>query len=201
MERIILASQSPRRRELLTEMGAVFTAIPSNYDEHLDDARSIEEVAIELSLGKAMDVALNHPDAYVIGSDTIVGIDNRQLGKAETVEEARAMHMGLVGRQSVVTTGLAVVHLSKGIEITDVDTAQVFFKPDSADIAKLREEYLASDDWRDKAGAYSVQKLYGSLIERVEGDFTTIVGLPSTHLAGILNDLGFEDVQPVVIEP
>lgn len=86
MEKIILASQSPRRQELLGKMGVQFTTIPSSYDEHLDESRNIEDVAIELSLGKALDVAKNHPDAYVIGSDTIVGIDGKQLGKAETIK-------------------------------------------------------------------------------------------------------------------
>lgn len=201
MEKVILASQSPRRRELLGKMGVEFTTIPSNYDEHLDDSRNIEDVAIELSLGKALDVAKNHPDAYVIGSDTIVGIDDKQLGKAETIEEAREMHMSLVGRQSVVTTGLAIVHLQKGIELTGSDTAKIYFKPDSKEIEALREAYLASDDWRDKAGAYSVQKLYGTLIERVEGNFTTIVGFPTVLAADMLTSIGFENVEPVSINP
>lgn len=82
VKRLILASESPRRKELLKQMGAVFEAITSNYDERLDDERSVDEVVCELALGKAEAVAKQYPDAFVIGSDTVVVLDGRQLGKS-----------------------------------------------------------------------------------------------------------------------
>lgn len=192
MNTIILASQSPRRKQLLAAMGVQFQTIPSNYDEQLDDTRDIEAVAIELSLGKANDVATHYPDDYVIGSDTIVGVDGKQLGKAATIDEAREMLQMLAGKRSVVTTGLAVVNRRKGIVLTTTDTVGVYFKPESDEIARLREEYLLSGDWTDKAGAYGIQTIYGTLIDRIDGDYDTIVGLPTKPLAAMLNSLGVD---------
>ncbi len=200
MREIILASQSPRRKELLTKMGVEFATIPSTYDEHLDDSRDVESVAIELSVGKAENVAASHPDAFVIGSDTIVGIDGRQLGKAGGIDEARVMLRSLAGKVSTVTTGLAIVCVDENIKMTDVDTVKVWFKPESDEVTKLREEYLASGDWKDKAGAYGVQTVYGILVEKVEGDLATVVGLPTLPLAKMLNDLGFESACTVAIQ-
>ncbi|MDB5166007.1 MAG: Septum formation protein Maf, partial [Candidatus Saccharibacteria bacterium] len=91
MSRLILASQSPRRKELLAAMGLEFDIIPSTYDEKLDDARSPEEVAIELGLGKALQVAADYPDSFVIGSDTIVTVDGKQLEKPRDKADAYAM--------------------------------------------------------------------------------------------------------------
>lgn len=190
MERIILASQSPRRRELLGKLGVEFDVVPSNYDEQLDDSRDIEEVAIELGLGKAEDVAKKYPDAYVIGSDTIVGIDGRQLAKAADTEEARQMLLALAGRESVVTTSIVLLNLNKGVRLTDADTAKIYFKPDNDEVTHLREEYLASGDWKDKAGAYGIQSGAGPLIDHIEGDYDSIVGLPTKKLAAMLNGLG-----------
>src|SRR4051794_8545283 len=96
--RIILASQSPRRRELLAGMGVEFDVIPSKFDEKLDDGRPADEVAVELAYGKAEDVARDHPDCIVIGSDTIVTIDGKQLGKPLGAADAKRMIRNLSGR-------------------------------------------------------------------------------------------------------
>jgi septum formation protein len=190
MTRIILASQSPRRKELLDKMGLTFTTIPSNYEEHLDESRSAEDVAKELALGKALDVAASHPDAYVIGSDTIVAIGGRQMEKPVNIEDAREMLTALASHKSTVSTGLAVVNLANNVQIADVDTARVFFKPDSIEVSELRETYLASNDWKDKAGGYGIQSGAAVLIERIEGNYDTIVGLPTIKLSKILGSLG-----------
>jgi septum formation protein len=107
--KIILASQSPRRKELLEKIDRVFTVEPSHYDEQLDVTRPTEEVARELALGKARDVARRFPEAIVIGADTIVEIDGEQLGKPHDEEEAVAMLRRLRGRSHHVVTGVAVV--------------------------------------------------------------------------------------------
>lgn len=190
MTRIILASQSPRRRELLTKMGVDFEVQPSNYDEHLDETRDVKAVAMELALGKAEDVAKSNPDAFVIGSDTIVAIDGRQLGKAVDVDEARDMLVALAGRESAVCTGVALVNHARAIKLVDADVAKVYFKPDSKEVVRLREDYLASNDWRDKAGAYGIQSGAAPLIDKIEGDYDTIVGLSTRILADMLSQVG-----------
>ncbi len=190
MSQIILASQSPRRVELLTKMGVLFTAIPSNYDEKLDESRSAEEVAVELALGKANDVSVRYPDAFVIGSDTVVALNGRQMEKPKDIDDAREMLTALAGHKSTVSTGVAIVRADEHIEQSQVATTTVYFKPDSPEVIKLREEYLASGDWKDKAGGYGVQSGAAILIERIDGDYDTIVGLPTSLLSKMLNNLG-----------
>jgi septum formation protein len=190
MSQIILASQSPRRVELLTKMGVLFTAIPSNYDEKLDESRSAEEVAVELALGKANDVSVRYPDAFVIGSDTVVALNGRQMEKPKDIDDAREMLTALAGHKSTVSTGVAIVRADGRIEQSQVATTTVYFKPDSPEVIKLREEYLASGDWKDKAGGYGVQSGAAILIERIDGDFDTIVGLPTSLLSKMLNNVG-----------
>ncbi len=201
MERIVLASQSPRRLRLLSEMGVDFTVQPSSYDERLDESRSAEEVAMELSLGKAKDVAQSNPDAYVIGSDTIVGINGRQMEKPRDIDEARAMLLALAGHESTVSTGVAIVNLSTGTELVGVATTKVYFKEDGPEVQQLREQYLATEDWRDKAGGYGIQSGAATLIDRIEGDYDTVVGLPTRLLAQKLQELGIDASRVVEASP
>ncbi len=201
MINIILASQSPRRRELMTAMGLEFTVIPSNFDEHLDHNRSAEEVAKELALGKAEDVAKDHPDAYVIGSDTIPSVNGRQLEKAIDLDDAREMLVALSGNETTLSTGVALINKSLGVQLVDVATTKVFFKPDNEEISALREAYLATGDWKDKAGAYGIQSGAAALIDRIEGDYDTIVGLPTRLLAKMLNDQGIEAQRVIKTSP
>ncbi len=200
MREIILASQSPRRLYLLKAMGLEFTVQPSNYDEKLDQNRPMSEVAMELALGKALDVAREHPDAVVIGSDTIVGVDGRQLEKPVDADEARYMLKSYMDKRSEVTTGLAVVCLSESLQIVSHDTAYVYFKSDSPEVDKLREAYIASENWRDKAGGYGFQLVRNTLIDHTEGSEDTIIGLPTKLLAEQLTSLGIP-THPVVVDP
>jgi septum formation protein len=199
MSEIILASQSPRRKKLLGEMGVSFTVLPSHFDEQLDESRDAEVVAKELALGKARDVAREHTDAIVIGSDTIVAVNGRQMEKPLHLENARELLLALAGNESTVSTGVAVVHMAAGIERVDVATTKVFFKRESDEVAELREQYLATGDWHDKAGGYGIQSGASVLIESIEGDYDTVVGLPTRLLAAILNDVGI-DANAVVEE-
>ena len=197
MSEIILASSSPRRKDLLTRMGVDFTVIASDIPEPIDQSRDPRENAKELSLAKAKHIAEQYPDAYVIGSDTIVAVDGVQMAKAESVEEARAMLIDLSKHPSSVVTGIAVVHKNQNIELVDVEVSDVYFKTDSPEVSDLREVYLASRDWEDKAGAYGIQSGAHTLINHISGHYDTIVGLPTTTLAQFLGEFGIS-AQPVI---
>jgi septum formation protein len=190
MHSIVLASQSPRRIELLTKMGVKFISVPSNYEERLDESIGADEVAIRLALGKANDVSVKYPDAYVIGSDTVVAVNGRQMEKPKDIADAREMLQALAGHESSVSTGVAIVNEDKSVRECEVDTTKVYFKPDSTEVKALREAYLASGDWKDKAGGYGIQSGAATLIERIDGDYDTVVGLPIKVLDGMLVRLG-----------
>ena len=185
--KIILASQSPRRNDLLAQMGVEFEVVPSNYDEKLDDSRSPEEVAMELALGKAMDVAQNYPDCIVIGSDTIVTVDGRQLEKPIDDEDAHEMLQLLADKSADVSTGLAVVCLASNVKLAGADTARVFFKPYNGPAVKA---YIATGNTKDMAGAFGIQNGAAPLISYMSGNYDTIVGLPTILLQQYLESLG-----------
>ena len=178
MKTIILASQSPRRKDLLTQMGVTFETVPSNFEEHLDSSRNPQEVAIELGLGKAQDVAKHHPNAFVIGSDTIVTVNGLQLGKATDIHEARRMLRQLSGTHNEVTTSVVLLHAASSLKLTGSDTTRVYFRPYNP---QAIEAYLATNDFLDKAGAYGIQSGAHTLISHIEGAYDTVLGLP-THL-------------------
>ena len=183
MRKIILASQSPRRKELLAGMGLEFEAIPSNFDEKLDDSRLPEVVAIELAVGKASQVAEQYPDYVVIGSDTIVTIDGNQLEKPHDKAEAYQMLVRLSGTHNEVTTSLAVICKADNVLLTTADTTKVYFKSyDKQAVAT----YVESGDTADKAGAYGIQSGAASLIDHIEGYYDTVVGLPTHQLVELL---------------
>lgn len=184
---IILASQSPRRAELLKAMGVSFKVIPSAYEEVLDHARPTEEVALELGRGKALAVARQHPAAVVIGSDTIVTLDGTQYGKAATPDEERAVLRLLAGRTHTVITSLVIIRLDQQFSFEVACRTDVVVKPwNDADV----EAYIALEEWRDKA-VYSVQAGY-SLIDHLEGRYDVVLGLPTVPLAEQLMKLGVQ---------
>lgn len=187
MRQIILASGSPRRKELLTMMGLTFDVVPSEFEEWLDDAKHTADVAIALGLGKARDVAAKYPEAIVIGGDTIVTIDGKQLGKAATPEEARVMLQGLAGKPHTVTTSVVVICLAEKFEYANADEAKVVFKPYDE---KATETYITSGGWRGMAGAYAIQNGALALIDHIEGDIETIIGLPTRLLVDPLAHFG-----------
>jgi septum formation protein len=187
MQTIILASQSPRRSDLLQRMGVQFTVIPSDFDEQLDDARDPVEVAKELALGKANTVAAEHPEAIVIGSDCIVSINGQQLGKPADLQEARETLRRLSGQTNIVTTSVAVVCKADNLSLVEAASARVTFKP--LDEQAL-EAYIQTGDPLDKAGSYGLQSGAAPLVERFEGDYDVIIGLPTRLLADMLQGLG-----------
>lgn len=194
--RIILASQSPRRKYLLEQMGLKFEQIPSSFEEYFDDTRPVEEVVKELGLGKALDVAKNNPDAVVIGSDLIVVIDGKQIGKPETVEEAKQMLRNISNRTHQLICSVAVVCLDKKHQRVEVETAEVTF----GDIPEsIIDEYVATGSTYDKASGYAIQHpLMKPLVTKIEGRLDTIVGLPTNLVSEMLKDFGL-DTKPFEI--
>lgn len=187
MRKIILASGSPRRKELLEMMGLTFTVVPSQFTEWLDDAQSPDDVSIALGLGKARDVARQFPEAIVIGSDTIVTVDGKQLGKAITDDEARDMLKLCASKPNRVTTSVVVVCKAEKYEFADADNTMVYFKPYNEHAIS---EYIATADYKDKAGAWGIQSGAGPLIDHYEGDLETIIGLPTRLLLEPLAHFG-----------
>jgi septum formation protein len=190
LHRIVLASASPRRQELLRFLDFPFEVIPSAYEEvvpefHKDPA----ELATHLALEKALDVARGHPDALVIGADTVVALGSRIYGKPRDAEDARRMLRELSGHTHAVVTGVAVVPPSTagtGPRVFGTGTEVVFRELDEREI----RAYVKTGEPLDKAGAYAIQGYGGLLIERIAGDYPNVVGLPLTALALCLRDLG-----------
>ncbi len=173
---------------LREEVGlADFEVIPSNFDEQLNDAVNVHEMACELALGKAREVAEKYPDAWVIGSDTIVSYDNKQLGKPELEADAFAMLNMLVGNKHQVSTSVALICKELGVEHAEVETADVYFTtPTDEQIW----EYIRTGDPMDKAGSYGIQSPEAAfIIDRFVGDKSVVIGLPVELTRKMLRDV------------
>ena len=195
---IVLASASPRRRELLARLGVPFAVVPSDAEEVVPEGLAPAAAAQALAIKKALAVARHYPDSTVIGADTIVALPGpppRIFGKPRDDADAAAMLRALRGRWHEVSTGIAVV--CAGDMWHDTVTAAVRMRPYSDDeIAR----YVASGEPRDKAGAYAIQGLGGALVAEVRGSELTVVGLPLRRLAELLLASGVElPVEPAAI--
>lgn len=184
---LILASTSPRRRELLALLQIPFEHRAPPFEERLTAGRSATEQVKEFALGKARSVAKREPDAIVLGSDTIIELDGDVLGKPSDLVEARAMLRRLAGRDHAVHSAVAVVSSSRHIALGDLSTAVVRMKPFDQEV---HDRYLATGDSLGKAGAYSIQGGGASLIESLNGDFPTVVGLPLRSVYRLLVSVG-----------
>jgi septum formation protein len=185
---LILASTSPRRKQLLTEAGYRFQAVPPKVDEDTfpRTAESTRGYAEELALAKARSVAPNFPDALVLGADTLCDLDGEVIGKASDAWEAEQITRNLFSRPHLVITGLALLRLRDGIEIVQSDVTTVYPR-------RLTESQIAqhveSGSWEGKAGAYAIQEVGDAFVERIEGSFTNVMGLPMELLQRLLADL------------
>jgi septum formation protein len=189
MSKLILASASPRRRELLSQLGTPFTVLPADIDEGHHAGEAPRDYIIRLSRTKAQEIALHYPDAWVLGADTIVTIDERILGKPQDAADAAAMLSSLSGREHAVMTGLALVRHNQGYTALETVRTRVFFRALSeADISA----YIATKEPFDKAGAYAIQGHAGAFVERYEGCYTNVVGLPVQRTAAMLQGAGFD---------
>ena len=180
--RTILASASPRRVELLSQFGFKFTAIPSNIPENQRSSETPIQIVMGLALEKAINISNMHPDDLIIASDTIV-FHETVLGKPVDREEAKRMLMALSGKQHDVYTGLALVRASQQKRYIDyVKTTVVFNQLTDNEI----EAYLDTGEAFDKAGAYGIHGFGALLVERIEGDFYNVMGLPLSKLNAML---------------
>ena len=179
---LILASGSPRRKELLEQMGLAYTVDASEADESFDGPA--EAMVLELSRRKALAVAGRHPAAIIIAADTTVCTpDGAILGKPGTPECAADMLRALSGRWHSVLTGVTVVNTKTGQqERCTVETRVHFIELSEADIAF----YVATKEPMDKAGAYAIQGTGGMYIDRIEGSYSNVVGLPTAQLRAML---------------
>lgn len=186
---IILASASPRRKELLTSLGLTFEVEASSIDEHIPAMITPQEAVETLAKRKAEAVARHRKHGLVLGSDTLVVLDGEPLGKPRDEEEAFLMLNRLQGRTHLVYTGVALVDLESkqwkvGHEVTKVTMAPL----SEVEIRK----YIATKEPLDKAGAYAIQGLGATFVEKIEGDYFTVVGLPLRLTAQFLKAFGVD---------
>lgn len=182
---VILASQSPRRRELLTLVGIAHEVRPADIDESYRAGEYPHAHAKRLACEKAGVVARDAPDALVIGSDTIVVVDGDVLGKPRDDADAAAMLTRLAGRSHTVITAVAVQW--RGVTRSAVEVVDVTFHPLTA--VEI-DAYIATREPMDKAGAYGIQGYGATIVARVDGDYFAVMGLPLQRLVRLMADLG-----------
>ncbi|NOY79144.1 MAG: septum formation inhibitor Maf [Calditrichaeota bacterium] len=187
---LILASESPRRAQLLRQVGFAFTIIPANVDETLKPGLSPEIQAQELAFRKASQVARQVPDGFIVSADTLVVLDSKILGKPGSEEEAKKMLGFLSGRTHDVFTGFTIIANPEGKVITDVERTEVTFRQLEAwEI----DRYIKCDQPLDKAGAYGIQDRGALFVESINGCYYNVVGFPLAkfynHLKSLLIEL------------
>ena len=182
---IILASKSPRRREILENTKVRFSIKESQIDEIIKADESPKETVMRLAYEKALDVANNNKESLVIGADTIVVINDKILGKPKNEKEAYEMIKLLSGKTHYVITGFALINLSLNKKVIDCEVSQVTFKELSEECIK---DYINTKESLDKAGAYGIQGYGGLLVKNIQGDYFNIVGLPISKISDCLKD-------------
>ena len=200
---IILASASPRRKQLLTEAGYRFTVVTSDVDESAfpTDGVSACDYTKRLALAKANSVASEHPTSLIIGADTVVDFHRQIIGKAANAKEAQQITERLFSTPHNVVTGIAIVRRGPGvpsgrphgvapteneIQLLDSDTTTVYPRKMTAEQIA---EHVAGGSWKDKAGAYAIQETGDEFVEKIEGSLTNVMGLPMELLASVLGQL------------
>jgi septum formation protein len=183
---VILASGSPRRRELLERICADFRVVPSGIEERLDGPPTPETVAA-LALEKARVVAGRVSEGIVVGADTVVVVDGEALGKPAGADEARTMLRRLRGRTHEVITGVAVVDAATGRAASTAVVTSVAMRDVADDVI---DAYVAGSEPLDKAGAYAIQEGGGALVAGFVGSYSNVVGLPLTATARLLREFG-----------
>lgn len=194
MLKLILASASPRRIGLLKQVGLEFDIIPANIDEDSENFHDAGKYAMEMSRQKAVSVAERirgsaGRDAFVLGADTVVGIDGKILGKPADADDARRMLKLLENRWHEVTTGITLVRADSLKAVTDREVTRVKVPPYPEGFL---DRYILSGEPVDKAGSYAIQGFGSLMVERIEGCFFNVMGLPLFKLSRMLEREGFE---------
>jgi len=187
MKKIILASTSPRRAALLKQLGIPFRSVDSHYKETIDRKLTPDKNARNISFCKALAVAKKYPNCLIIAADTLVAFEGKILGKPYTVPRALKMLRSLSGHTHSVITGLTLLDTSTGKVLTKTATTKIRVRKLSD--AEIRA-YVKSGETLDKAGAYAVQGLGISIVEKISGDYYNVVGLPLHELVTGLKEFG-----------
>jgi septum formation protein len=185
--RLILASTSPRRREILALLGLPFEVIAPQFKESILSHRPVEEEVLEFAVGKARSVAKDNPESLVIGSDTMILLDGQKIGKPDSIGNAKEILRALAAKTHRIFTSIAVLDDLRGPGLRMVEQVAVRMRDYSE--TEL-ERYLARNESLDKAGAYSIQGQGRALIESIEGDYLAAVGLPLRPIVGYLKSRG-----------
>ncbi|MFT4412795.1 Maf family protein [Fredinandcohnia humi] len=186
MQNLVLASGSPRRKELLHNLKLSFDVSVSNIDESIDETLPAEELVMKIAEKKAKAVAVQHPDSFVIGADTAVLFQNQFLGKPKNEQDSIKVLKALSNQTHEVVTGVAIIHQESHILFVE-KTEVTFWELSDEEIA----EYVASGEPRDKAGSYGIQGLGSALVKHIKGDYFNVVGLPISRTIRELRKLGY----------
>lgn len=186
MKSIILASASPRRKKLLKRLGIKFKVEPSDYKEDMKLKLKPKALAKYLSKEKAKAVAKNHKNSIIIGADTFIVLKGKILGKPQTATNAKRMLKNMSGKPHSVITGFTIIDTKRKKTISNAIESRVYFKKLTK---KEIDDYVKSREPLDKAGAYAIQEGGAAMIEKVDGDYFNVVGLPLKDLAETLKAL------------
>ncbi|PIR20402.1 MAG: septum formation protein Maf [Deltaproteobacteria bacterium CG11_big_fil_rev_8_21_14_0_20_47_16] len=178
--KLVLASTSPRRRQILDEMGVIYTAVNPRFEESSRNDLSSEEEARLFAFEKANSVAAEFPNALIIGSDTLISCEGRKIGKPKDAEDARAMLAFLCNRTHHIYTAASILNTATGVHSEHLETIEVTMRAASADEIAA---YVATGEPLDKAGAYAIQGGGKDFITEVKGDYWAAVGLPVQWLS------------------
>ena len=185
---MILASKSPRRKEILENIGFNLVIKSEDIEEVSDKIEVVEKIK-DIAYKKVEAVAKKYPNEYVVGADTIVEVDGDIIGKPKDEEEAKKILQRLSNRSHNVITAFSFINKFKDICIKDVAITKVYFKDLSPEMI---EWYIASKEPMDKAGAYGIQDKGSIFVEKIEGDFFTVMGFPVERFMERLNELGIK---------
>ncbi len=187
MKKFILASNSPRRKELLTNCGYVFEVKPSDCDENITENLTPQETVMELARRKAMAVLKENRASVVLGCDTVVAVNGSILGKPVSREDAFNMLMSLSGKKHIVSSGVC---------ICDGERYECFENTTEVEFYPLSEEtvnsYLDTLEYTDKAGSYGIQGFGSVLVKSIKGDYFSVMGLPVSQCARVLSSFGIQ---------
>lgn len=187
MKKIVLASSSPRRKELLEGIGLKFKIKPSNIAEKMNPRLGPQSQAESLSLQKAKAIAGNINDALIISADTIVVLNNEIIGKPSSIDHAKRTLRKLQGKMHLVITGFTILDTATGKSVTKSETTKAYMRKLTQ---KEIDAYLKKEYVLDKAGSYAMQNLGAVLFEKIEGDYFNVAGLPLHALAKELKKFG-----------
>ncbi len=190
-KRLILASASPRRKEMLANLGLEFEVLTAKVDEVPLDGESPQKFVQRAAIDKASDIAVNHPDAWVLGADTVVVHEGEILGKPQDASHAQRLLMRLSGQMHRVFSGFCLRLQQDNLSVSRVISTEVYFSAFTEDIVAA---YVATGEPLDKAGAYGIQGRGGVLVEKITGSYSNVVGLPLVETIEAL--LRFKIIQP-----